>query len=119
MQGAVDSGINAREQFDPGSDKVGIVEIMEANKSVRNRSVDENYNICLDAMLTQMLSRIKQYAPTLLSEKVYGTDKQLLKVIFPQIRIKDYEVTKEKGKQVITESMGKYGYFELKPDVIQ
>jgi hypothetical protein len=43
-----------------------------------------------------MLSRIKQYAPTLLSEKIYGEDKKLLKVIFPQIRIKDYEVSKER-----------------------
>lgn len=119
QQAAVSSGINPLDQFDPGSDKVGIVEIMESNKSVRNRSVDENYNVCLDAMLTQMLDHIKIYAPSLLSEKIYGEDKKLLKVVFPMIRIKDYEVTKEKGKQVIEENMGKYGYFELKPDVIQ
>lgn len=120
QQSAIDSGINPREQFDPGSDKVGIVEIMEANKSVRNRSVDENYNIYLDAALTQMLSRIKQFAPSLLSEKIMSEDgKKVIKYIFPKITIKDYEVKNEKGKQVIEEAIGKYGYFDLKPWVIQ
>jgi hypothetical protein len=41
----VNSGINPNEQFEATSEKVGIVEIMETNKSIRNRSVDENYNI--------------------------------------------------------------------------
>lgn len=120
QQSAVDSGINALEQFDPGSDKVGIVEIMEANKSVRNRSVDENYNICLDATLTQTLSRIKQFAPSLLAERKMSEDgKEVLKYIFPQIRIENFVVDKKQGKQVFTEEMGQYGYFELKPGVIQ
>jgi len=118
-QSAVDSWVNPLEQFDPGSDKVGIVEIMEANKSVRNRSVDENYNMFLDDAFTQMLSRIKQFAPALLSEKVMGEDGKELKRIFPQIRIDNYSVEKQGKNQVITESMGKYGYFELKPGVIQ
>jgi hypothetical protein len=92
---------------------------MEANKSVRNRSVDENYNMFLDDAFTQMLSRIKQFAPALLSEKVMGEDGKELKRIFPQIRIDNYSVEKQGKNQVITESMGKYGYFELKPGVIQ
>jgi len=120
QQSAVDTGINALEQFDPGSDKVGIVEIMEANKSVRNRSVDENYNICLDATLTQTLSRIKQFAPSLLAERKMSEDgKEVLKYIFPQIRIENFVVDKKQGKQVFTEEMGQYGYFELKPGIIQ
>ena len=56
QQVTVDSGINPLETIEPASDKVGIVEIMEANKSVRHRSVDENYNIALDEMLTMTLS---------------------------------------------------------------
>lgn len=89
---------------------------MEANKSVRNRSVDENYNIYLDAALTQMLSRIKQFAPSLLAEKIMSEDgKKVIKYIFPKITIKDYEVKNQKGKQVIEEAIGKYGYFDLKP----
>lgn len=71
---AVSSGINPNDQFDPGSDKVGIVEIMEANKSVRNRSVDENYNIGLDGALTMMFSRVRQFAPALLMKKEMSED---------------------------------------------
>lgn len=118
-QSAVDSGVNPLEQFDPGSDKVGIVEIMEANKSVRNRSVDENYNIFLDDIFTQMLSRVKQFGPSLLSEKIMGEDGKVMKYIFPQIRIDNYDVEKKGKNQTFTEAMGKYGYFELKPGVIQ
>lgn len=93
---------------------------MEANKSVRNRSVDENYNICLDATLTQTLSRIKQFAPSLLAERKMSEDgKEVLKYIFPQIRIENFVVDKKQGKQVFTEEMGQYGYFELKPGTIQ
>jgi hypothetical protein len=120
QQSAVDSGINSLEQFDPGSDKVGIVEIMEANKSVRNRSVDENYNICLDGTLTQTISRIKQFAPSLLAERKMSEDgKTVLKYIFPMIRIQGYEVKKDGKKQVFVESAGKYGYFELKSETIK
>lgn len=119
-QTAVDTWINPLDQFDPGSDKVGIVEIMEANKSVRNRSVDENYNIWLDWALTMMFSRVKQFAPALLMKKIKTEDgSATLKVEFPKIRIENHEVVKEAGKQVFVESMWKYGYFELKPGVIQ
>jgi len=47
---------------------------MEANKAIRNKSVDENYNIGLDSILTMTLSRIKQFAPALLSTKVMSAD---------------------------------------------
>lgn len=116
---AVISGINPLEQFDPGSDKVGIVEIMESNKSVRNRSVDENYNIALDEAFTHMLSRIKQFAPALLKVDKKDSEGKVIKTIFPKIRIENYEVKKEKGGQVFEEAIGKYGYFDLKPDVVQ
>ena len=92
---------------------------MEANKAIRNRTVDENYNIGLDEALTMMLDRIKQFAPSLLSEKILDTDWKVLKTIFPKIRIDWFKVEKEKGKQVFTESLWKFGYFELKPWVVQ
>ena len=116
---ATDSGINPNEQFEAPTDKLGIMEIMEANKSVRNRSVDENYNIGIDEALTMMLDRIKQFAPALLSEKVKDSDGRVIKTIFPKIRIDWFTVEKVRGQQVFTEEMGKFGYFELKPDVIQ
>jgi len=112
---AVDSGINPLEQFDPWSDKVGIVEIMEANKSVRNRSVDEWYNIALDEALTMTLDIIKQFAPAVLKVEIKWEDGELLKTIWQPIRIDNYEIEKKKWQQLMKESMGKYGYFELKP----
>lgn len=116
---AINAGDDPRSQIDPGSDKVGIVEVMEANKSVRRRSVDENYNIGLDEALTMMLDRIKQFAPSLLSEKIKDSKGKVLKVVFPKIKIEGFTVTKKEGKQVFTESVGKYGYFELKPGTVQ
>ena len=44
---------------------------------------------------------------------------KVLKVVFPKIRVDNAEITKENGIEVITENIGKYGYFELKPWVVQ
>lgn len=116
---AVASWINPNETIAPDSDKVWIVEIMEARKSVRNRSVDENYNIWLDDALTMTLDRIKQFAPALLSEKIKDSDWKVIKTIFPKIKINDKVIKKEWWKQVFEEDLGKFWYFELKPDVVQ
>lgn len=113
------TGDNPRAPSQAQSDKVGIVEIMEANKAVRQSSVDEGYNICLDEALTMMLARIKQFAPALLSESIEDSEWGELKKVFPKIRIDNAEVKKEDGKIVVTDALGKYGYFELRPDVVQ
>lgn len=114
-----DSGINPLAQTEASAPTLGQEELVEANRSVRNSSVDENYNIGLDDALTMMLDRIKQFAPALLSEKIKGEDGKVLKTIFPKIRIKDHIVEKKNGEMVFTESLGKYGYFDLKPGVVQ
>ena len=113
------TGDNPRAPSQAQSDKVGIVEIMEANKAVRQSSIDEGYNICLDEALTMMLARIKQFAPALLSKSIEDKKGKVLKKIFPKIRIDNAEVKKEDGQIVVTDALGKYGYFELKPDVVQ
>lgn len=118
QQVTMDSGINPLEQFDPGTDKVGIKEIMEASKAVRNKSVDENYNIWLDEKLTMMLARIKQFAPALLKEDIEEWW-EIIKTIFPKIKIDWYTVEKKWKQQVFTENLGKFGYFELKPEIVQ
>jgi hypothetical protein len=69
-QVVADTGINPLAQFEASASTLGQEELVEANKSVRNSSVDENYNIGLDDALTQMLSRIKQFAPALLKETI-------------------------------------------------
>jgi len=113
----IDSWINPLEQFDPISDKVGIVEIMEANKAIRNKSVDENYNIGLDSVLTMTLDRIKQFAPSLLATAIMSKDgKKVIKTEYFEIRIDDHKVEKKRNwHQTFTENIWKFGYFELKP----
>lgn len=114
-----DTWDNPRAPYTQQSDKVGIVEIMEANKLVRQSAVDENYNIWLDEALTQMLSRIQQYAPSLMAtETVSEETGEVMKVTYPSITMKNYEVEKKKWEKVIKESLWKYGYFELTPDSI-
>ncbi len=116
----INSWINPAEQFEQTSDKVWIVEIQEANKMVRNASVDENYEIWLDDALTMMFSRIHQFAPSLLKEEIMSDDwKEVLKIVFPKITIKDYTVEKKKGQQVFVENIWKFWYFELKPEIVQ
>ena len=114
-----DTWDNLRAPVDAWSDKLWIVEIMEARKEVRQSAVDENYNIALDEALTMTLQRIKDFAPSLLSEKIKDDKWNVTKVIFPKIRIKDYVVKKEDWKQVFEENIWKFGYFELKTDTIQ
>lgn len=114
-----DTWDNPRSPSQAQSDKVWIVEIMEANKAVRQSSIDENYNIWLDEALTMTLSRIKQFAPSLLLETIKDSKWNVLKIIFPKIRIDWYEVKKEDWKMVIEENIWKFGYFELKPWVIE
>ena len=119
-QVTVDTGINPLEQFDPWSDKVWIVEIMQANKAIRNKSVDENYNLWLDSVLTMTLSRIQQFAPSLLSEKIKSKDwKKVIKTIFPSIRIDWHKVEKKKGQIIVTKDLWKFWYFDLEPWVVE
>ena len=90
-----DSGINSLAQVESTAPTLGQEELLEANKAVRNSSVDENYNIGLDEALTMMLDRIKQFAPALLKETVKGKDGNVLKMIFPKIRIDNMSVEKK------------------------
>lgn len=113
------TGDNPRAPIDMQTDKVGIMEAMEANKAVRQSAVDESYNICLDSVLTMMLSRIKQFAPALLSETIKDSEGKELKKIFPKIRIDGAEVKQTKDQVIVTDKLGKYGYFELRPEVVQ
>lgn len=114
----IDSGSNPRETFDPLTDKVGIRQILEANKNIRHRSTEKNYNIWLDEALTMMLSRIKQFASKLLLTTTKKDDK-IVWITYFKIRLEDYKVVKKNGKTIIEEDMWKYGYFELKNDTIK
>lgn len=114
-----DTWENPRAIIDMQTDKVGIVEMMEENKAIRHKSVDSNWNLFLDRVLTMMLSNIAQFVPTLLSktETIKQGENQVTKIEYPYIRIKDAIVKKKEGKMIIDreDNYGKMGYFELKP----
>ena len=114
-----DTWDNLRSPVDAWSDKLWIVEIMEARKEVRQSAVDENYNIALDEALTMTLQLIKDFASSLLSEKIKDESWKVIKTIFPKITIKDFTVEKEDWKQVFTENIWKFWYFELEDDTVQ
>lgn len=119
-----DTGENIRATVDVNSDKVGIVEMMEENKAIRHKSVDENWNIFLDKILTMMLSNIAQFVPNLMSRTtvVKQWDKEVTKIEYPYIRIKNATVKKDKsGKYIVDkeDNYGKYWYMELKPGSIE
>jgi len=114
-----DTWDNPRAVLESGEKTLWQTEILETNRAIRQSAVDENYNIWLDNILTMMLSRIKQFASSLLSEKVIDSEWKIIKQTFPKIRIDWYEVKKEDWKTVYVENLGKYGYFELKPWVVQ
>lgn len=115
-----DTWENVRAIIDMQTDKVGIVEMMEENKAIRHKSVDSNWNLFLDRILTMMLSNIAQFVPTLLckTETIKQWKKEVTKIEYPYIRIKDAVVVKKKnGKMIIDkeDNYGKLWYFELKP----
>ena len=114
-----DSGINPMAMDSTDAPTLWQQELIEANRSVRNSSVDENYNIGLDDALTMMLDRIKQFAPALLQETIKDKKGRVLKIIFPKIRIDNKVIEKKNWKQIFIEDIGKYGYFELKPGIVQ
>lgn len=114
-----DTWENVRATIDMQTDKVGIVEIMEENKAIRHKSVDENWDMFLDRALTLMMSNIAQFVPSLMSKTttIKQGNEEITKIEYPYIRIKDTVVKKE-GKKYIFEkedNYGKLGYFELKP----
>lgn len=117
-----DTWENIRATIDVQSDKVGIVEMMEENKAVRHKSVDENWNLFLDRVLTMMLSNVVQFAPAIgsrITEIDYDWE-IVEKVQYPMITVTNADVTQtKKGIKIVKEdNYGKYGYFELKPWLI-
>lgn len=117
-----DTGENVRASIDANSDKVGIVEIMEENKAIRHKSVDENWNIYLDNALTKMLSNIVQFVPTLLSRvvEIEQGEETITKIQYPFIKIENAKVTQTtKWIKIDKEdNYGKLWYFEFKPWII-
>lgn len=117
-----DTGIDMNAPFEAPADTLWQTEIIEENKSIRYKTIDEARDQALDDALEMTLSNIAQFAPILLKRvsKVYDDDGNVIEEIEqrPTIQVKNVSIKKKKGSQVITESYGDYGYLELKPETL-
>lgn len=118
----VNTGIDLRAPFEPPAPTLGQTEIIEENKAVRQKAIDEARDIALDDMLTQTLSNIAQFAPVLLRREIKkkGKDGELDTVIYkrPTIQLRNVKIEKRKNEIIIEEDYGSYGFLELKPETM-
>lgn len=116
-----DTGENLKAPYTSPAGTLGEVEIMEENKQIRMKAIDESYEMALDDALTMTYSNIRRFAPKLLKKTTKvktQKGKDIEKTEFPMIRVPNVTVKKEKGKIVFEEDFGNYGFFELKEDVL-
>lgn len=119
----INTGIDINAVFEPPAEQLGTVEIIEENKQIRNKSVDELMDFAYDEAFTKMLDNVSVFAPRLLkTTKVIKNKKG--KVIrktaeYPKLQIPNVKITKEKGHQYIEEEMGEYGYLDFTPETLE
>ena len=103
------TGIDLQSVFEPPADQLGTVEIIEENKQIRNKSVDELRDQAIDEAYTKTLNNIAAFAPELMSEKktikVEGKDAGEVTVAYPQIQIPNVKIKQKKNEVTIEKSM--------------
>lgn len=116
------TGIDINAVFEPPAEQLWTVEIIEENKQIRNKSVDEMMDHALDDALTKMLKNIAEFAPKLLKTTKTIKDKKgktIKKTVeYPTLQLKNVKIIKDKKKQYIEESMGDYWYLEFTPETL-
>lgn len=117
-----DTWYDMNAPFEAAANTLWQTEILEENKQLRYKAIDESRDLALDDALYMTLCNISQFAPILLKRKVKIKDKDW-KVISeketrPTIQIKDVSIKKEKWSTVISEDYGSYWYLEFKDDTI-
>lgn len=117
------TGIDNRAPFEAPAQTLWQTEIIEENKAIRSKAVDEADNQALDTALTMTLQNISQFAPVLM-RRITEIKNKKGKVIekiseFPKIQIENVKVTKKNGANVIEEDYGNYWYLELKTDTLE
>lgn len=121
-QVVVNTGLNLQSVFEPPAEQLGTVEIIEENKQIRNKSIDEARDHAIDDSYTKVLKNIALFAPELLKEtkKVLVDGKEVgeVTVTRPQIQIPGVTIEKNWKQSVITKDMGNYGYLELWPETL-
>lgn len=117
------TGIDNRAPFEAPAQTLGQTEIIEENKAIRSKAIDEANNQALDQALTMTLQNISQFAPVLMRRitEIKNEKWQIIEKIseFPKIQIENVKITKKKWQTVIEEDYGNYWYLELKPDTLE
>lgn len=113
----MNTGMDMRAPFEAPAQQLGTVEIMEENKAIRYKAVDENRDLALDRAFTQTLNNINRFAPALLRKTEVVEGVRVTKER-PVIKIPNIKVTNKWGKRYYEENYGDYGTFELKPKTV-
>lgn len=114
------TGVDTKSSFEAPADTLWQTEIIEENKAIRHKAVDEAYDFALDTALTHMLNNIAQFAPKVL-KKVTEIKSKKWKVIsktieFPKIKIENIKI--DWRSKTIEEDYGNYGIIELTPETL-
>lgn len=109
---------NLKASYTSQADTLWQTEIMEENKAIRTKIVDEQDDIMISNILTACLNNITQFAPSLQLKKIKNED-WTEKIIYPAIRLTDTIAKNNWWKVVFTEDMGNFWMFEFKDNMIK
>lgn len=101
--------------FAAPADQLGTVEIIEENKAIRQKTVEERRDQALSKALTQCLKNIKEFAPALMSQETKDEEGNVRRV-YPMIKVENVSVKKKWKTILFEEDYGKMWFFEFKPD---
>jgi hypothetical protein len=95
-----DTGIDVASVFEPPAEQLGTVEIIEENKQIRNKSIDELRDHAIDEAYTKVLQNIAMFAPQLLKESKEIKDEDGKKIgevttERPKIQIPNVKIEKQ------------------------
>ncbi len=112
-----DTGIDVQAVFEPPAEQLGTVEIIEENKQIRNKSVDELRDHAIDEAYTKVLNNITMFAPKLLKEttKVVVDWEEVgdIKTARPQIQIPNVKIEWKWKDITIEKEMWSYWYLDF------
>lgn len=114
-----DTGENMKATYQPLAEQLGTVEIIENNRMARVATIDENDDNMLCDILTEVLSSISQFAPTLLKRTEKTAEGEVDKVIYPMIKVPNMQVKELwDGKMVFEEDEWEEWFFEFREKMI-
>ena len=113
-----DTGENIKATYQPVAEQLGTVEIIENNRMARVATVDENDDNLLCDILTEVLSSISQFAPSLqkkiIKTKEWGVERE----IYPYIKVPNSKVEQDGTKINIMQDEWEEWYFEFREKMI-